>query len=61
MSAVVAKLIDNGAIYLGSYAGWYAVRDEAFYAESEIVDGKRLQVRPSNGSKSPLFFPSVGF
>ena len=35
-----ATLIENGDIYLGSYSGWYAVRDEAFYAESEITDGK---------------------
>lgn len=28
-----------GDIYLGAYAGWYAVRDEAFYAESELVEG----------------------
>jgi methionyl-tRNA synthetase len=27
-------------IYLGEYAGWYATRDEAFYSEDEIVDGK---------------------
>jgi methionyl-tRNA synthetase len=33
-------LIDRGEIYLGSYSGWYAVRDEAFYAESELIDGK---------------------
>ena len=26
-------------IYLGKYAGWYAVRDEAFYAEDELRDG----------------------
>ena len=26
-------------IYLGKYAGWYAVRDEAFYAEDELEDG----------------------
>jgi len=39
------KLIDAGHIYLGSYAGWYAVRDEAFYTESELTkseDGKRI-------------------
>ncbi|MBL8687908.1 MAG: methionine--tRNA ligase [Rhodospirillaceae bacterium] len=30
----------NGHIYLGKFAGWYAVRDEAFYDESELVDGK---------------------
>ncbi len=30
----------NGHIYLGGFAGWYAIRDEAFYDESELVDGK---------------------
>ncbi|NIA67751.1 methionine--tRNA ligase [Pelagibius litoralis] len=33
------KLVEAGDIYLGSYAGWYAVRDEAYYAESELEDG----------------------
>ncbi len=28
----------NGHIYLGKYAGWYSVRDEAFYAESELTE-----------------------
>ena len=35
----------NGDIYLGSYAGWYSVRDEAFYAENEVTagpDGKKV-------------------
>lgn len=35
-----AKMIESGAIYLGGYSGWYAMRDEAFYAESELVNGK---------------------
>ncbi len=26
-------------IYLGNYAGWYAVRDEAFYTEGELTTG----------------------
>lgn len=34
------KLLENNYIYLDKYAGWYAMRDEAFYAESELVDGK---------------------
>ena len=29
----------NGYIYLGSYAGWYSVRDEAYYAEDELIEG----------------------
>lgn len=33
-------LDDNGAVYLGSYEGWYSVRDECYYNESELVDGK---------------------
>ncbi len=33
-------LKDNGYIYLGEYSGWYDVRNEAYFAESELVDGK---------------------
>lgn len=33
-------LLNNDEIYLGGYSGWYAVRDEAFYQESELVNGK---------------------
>ena len=32
-------LMDAGEIYLGTYAGWYSVRDEAFYAENELIAG----------------------
>ena len=31
------RLVESGDIYLGKYDGWYSVRDEAFYAESELV------------------------
>ena len=34
------RLFESGSIYLGEYAGWYAVRDEAFYQEDELVEGK---------------------
>ncbi len=30
------RLVERDQIYLQTYAGWYAVRDEAFYAESEL-------------------------
>lgn len=30
----------NGFIYKSTYEGWYAVRDEAFYGEDELVNGK---------------------
>jgi len=33
------KLVESGNIYLGSYGGWYAVDDESFYTEAELIDG----------------------
>jgi methionyl-tRNA synthetase len=30
----------NGDLYLDRYEGWYSVRDEAFYDESELVEGE---------------------
>ncbi len=39
-----SRMEANGDIYLDSYAGWYSVRDEAYYAESETElrdDGMR--------------------
>ncbi|AMW35199.1 methionine--tRNA ligase [Haematospirillum jordaniae] len=44
-AALWKRLVDRGDIYAGKYAGWYAVRDEAFYAESELQtapDGTRI-------------------
>jgi len=38
------ELVKRDEIYLDKYAGWYAVRDEAFYGEDELqdVDGKKI-------------------
>jgi methionyl-tRNA synthetase len=33
------KLVENDEIYLDKYAGWYAVRDEAYYGEDELTEG----------------------
>jgi methionyl-tRNA synthetase len=38
--ALWQRLEANDAIYLGSYEGWYSIRDEAFYAENELVQGR---------------------
>jgi methionyl-tRNA synthetase len=43
--AIWKKMADAGDIYLDGYAGWYSVRDEAFYAEDETTlrdDGVRV-------------------
>ena len=41
----------NGDIYLDKYAGWYSVRDEAFYTEDELQDG------PDGARLSPFGAP----
>ena len=33
------RIADKGDIYRDNYAGWYSVRDEAFYTESELSEG----------------------
>ena len=42
--ALWQRMADAGQIYLGSYSGWYSVRDEAYFDEKEldVVDGRRL-------------------
>jgi methionyl-tRNA synthetase len=44
-AAIWERMAKAGDIYLDKYAGWYSIRDEAFYAESETTvaqDGTRL-------------------
>ncbi len=56
------RLHDAGEIYLGGYEGWYAVRDEAFYDESELTarpDGSR--VAPSGAPVEWVVEPSYFF
>jgi methionyl-tRNA synthetase len=40
----------NGDIYLSSYAGWYSVRDEAYYAEDETIVGEDQVRRGPQGT-----------
>ncbi len=50
--AIWQAIKDNGHIYLGSYSGWYAVRDEAFYAESELEENAEGQkIAPASGAE----------
>ena len=39
VQALWSELEKRGEIYLGRFAGWYSVRDEAFYEESELQTG----------------------
>jgi methionyl-tRNA synthetase len=54
--ALWQRLIEKGEIYLGKYAGWYAVRDEAFYGESELVNGKAPTGAEVEWVEEPSYF-----
>ncbi|BBK42930.1 methionine--tRNA ligase [Allostella vacuolata] len=54
--AIWNALQERGEIYLGSYAGWYSVRDEAFYAESELVGGKAPTGAEVEWVEEPSYF-----
>ena len=56
VQALWRQLVEAGEIYLGGYAGWYAVRDEAFYTESELVDGKAPTGAPVEWVEEPSYF-----
>ena len=49
--ALWRRLEESGDIYLGAYEGWYAVRDEAFYDEDELV------LRPDGSRAAPTGAP----
>ncbi|ALC12658.1 methionine--tRNA ligase [Sphingopyxis sp. 113P3] len=38
--AIWRAMAANGDLYLDRYEGWYSVRDEAFYDESELLEGE---------------------
>ena len=52
--AIWERMEKNGDIYLDKYAGWYSVRDEAYYAESETqLNEQKVRVsRPRPARRS---------
>src|SRR5687767_4428635 len=49
--AIWSAMEERGDLYLGRYEGWYSVRDEAFYDESELING------PEGGSAGEKLSP----
>lgn len=45
------RLAAKGDIYLGKYEGWYSVRDEAFYTETELTEGPDGQKLAPTGTE----------
>ena len=50
------RLLDRGHIYLDTYSGWYSVRDEAYFADSELVDGHAPTGAPVEWVEEPSYF-----
>ena len=48
--------MDKGFITLDKYEGWYSVRDEAFFTETELVDGKAPTGAPVSWVEEPSYF-----
>jgi methionyl-tRNA synthetase len=60
-SALWERIAANGHIYLGAYEGWYALRDESFYNEDELVtrpDGTKVAPTgaPVEWVREPSYF-----
>ncbi|MBT4718730.1 MAG: methionine--tRNA ligase [Rhodospirillaceae bacterium] len=62
--AIWTRLKDAGDIYLGNYAGWYSVRDEAYFDEGELTDdpdNKGGKIAPSGAPVEWVEEPSYFF
>ncbi|MGA3404044.1 MAG: methionine--tRNA ligase [Acetobacteraceae bacterium] len=56
------RIAQAGDIYLGHYEGWYAVRDEAFYDEEELIAGPDgTKVAPTGAPVAWVREPSYFF
>ena len=64
-AAIWERMEANGDIYLDKYAGWYSVRDEAYYDEDETqAQRARRARRPAGhagrvGGGGELFLPAL--
>ena len=49
VTAIWKRMEEKGDIYLSKYAGWYSVRDEAYYNEDETEEreGRRFSIKTS--------------
>ena len=56
VQALWRELIRRDQIYLGRYAGWYSVRDETYFAESELVEGMAPTGAPVEWVEEPSYF-----
>jgi methionyl-tRNA synthetase len=61
-AALWSRLVESGDIYLGHYEGWYAVRDEAFYGEDELITNAHgIRIAPTGAPVEWVREPSYFF
>jgi methionyl-tRNA synthetase len=53
VQAIWERMAANGDIYLDKYSGWYSVRDEAYFEESELTPA------PDSGKLAPSGAPAT--
>ncbi|MFZ2620547.1 MAG: methionine--tRNA ligase [Alphaproteobacteria bacterium] len=56
VQALWLKLQEKGWIYKATYSGWYCVSDEAYYDESELVEGKAPSGHPVEWMEEESYF-----
>ena len=62
VQALWRELKARDQIYLGTYAGWYSIRDEAFYSETELTQGPDgTRIAPSGAEVEWVEEPSYFF
>ncbi len=52
VQAIWERMAANGDIYLSKYAGWYSVRDEAYFEESELTQGPNGAMLAPSGAEA---------
>jgi methionyl-tRNA synthetase len=50
------RMKERGYIYLGEYSGWYDIRNEAYFSEEELVNGKSPLGGDVQYMKEPCYF-----
>jgi methionyl-tRNA synthetase len=53
VQAIWERMAANGDIYLSKYSGWYSVRDEAYFEESELTTA------PDGSKRAPFGAPAT--
>src|SRR5690606_18669122 len=54
---IIQKAYENGDLYPSSYSGWYCESCEAYYEETDLVEGKC----PNHPTQEPVFTTETNY